>query len=44
MALTEKGRNEEARTALQRAIALPVRYKDDTTTKARAREALADLE
>jgi tetratricopeptide (TPR) repeat protein len=43
-ALAEAGQNKEARTALERAIALPVRYKDDTATKTKAREALDDLE
>jgi len=43
-ALVEEGKITEARTAFARAIALPVRYKDDEATKARAREALAALD
>lgn len=43
-ALASLERTDEARQALKRALALPVRYKDDETTKARAREALAALE
>jgi tetratricopeptide (TPR) repeat protein len=42
-ALAELDRTNEARTALQRALALPVRYKDDEATKARARAALENL-
>lgn len=43
-ALASQNRTAEARTAFQRALALPVRYKDDEATKARAREALAALD
>lgn len=43
-ALASQNRPAEARTALERALALPVRYKDDEATKARAREALASLD
>lgn len=43
-ALVETGQSTEARSAFERAIALPVRYKDDAATKAQARSALAALE
>jgi len=42
-ALAEEGKTAEARTALQQAIALPVRYKDDAATKEKARATLAGL-
>jgi tetratricopeptide (TPR) repeat protein len=43
-AFASQNRTAEARTALERALALPVRYKDDEATKALAREALAALD
>jgi tetratricopeptide (TPR) repeat protein len=43
-ALAELGRTTEARSAFDRALSLPVRYKDDEATKARAREAIKTLE
>jgi Flp pilus assembly protein TadD len=43
-ALARLDRAGEARVAFERAIALPVRYKDDEATKSLAREALAALE
>ena len=43
-ALARLDRPAEARTAYRRAVALPIRYKDDEATKARAREALAALD
>jgi tetratricopeptide (TPR) repeat protein len=42
-ALAEEGKEDQARQALEKAIALPVRYKDDPETKDKARLALADL-
>lgn len=42
-ALARLGQSADARAAFERAIALPVRYKDDLATKDRARQALADL-
>lgn len=42
-ALAEEGKKDQAQQALEKAIALPVRYKDDPETKAKARLALADL-
>jgi len=41
--LARQGRTADARAAYQKAVALPVRYKDDPATQARARAALADL-
>jgi hypothetical protein len=41
--LAEEGKEDQARQAMEKAIALPVRYKDDPETKDKARLALADL-
>ncbi|MFN0127476.1 MAG: hypothetical protein ACKV19_12405 [Verrucomicrobiales bacterium] len=43
IALARLGQSADARVAFERAIALPVRYKDDEATKARARQRLEDL-
>jgi len=43
-ALKCQNRLPEARAAFQQALSLPIRYKDDEATKARAKEALASLD